>query len=55
MKTEITQQDLENPQRFIAEGLGAPEFEVVRNRTLQNNEAEVQLSTGCLHHLRSKE
>ncbi len=25
MKTKITRKDLENPQRFIGEGLGAPE------------------------------
>jgi hypothetical protein len=28
MKIEITRKDLENPQRFVCEGLGAPEFEV---------------------------
>lgn len=29
MKINITQEDLENPQRFICEGPGAPEFEVI--------------------------
>ena len=29
MKIEITQRDLENPQRFIGEGLGAPEAEII--------------------------
>ena len=41
MKTTITDRDIENPQRFIAEGLGAPECVVC--------EAKVQESTGYLH------
>ena len=28
-KYRITQRDLENPQRFIGEGLGAPEAKIV--------------------------
>lgn len=41
MEIKITQMDLENPQRFIAEGLGAPECAI--------REARVRESTGCLH------
>lgn len=51
MKTEITQQDLENPQRFIAEGLGAPEFEVVRTLSVSEDEVNAQARAGCIHGL----
>lgn len=44
MKNKITQKDIENPQRFIGEGLGAPEVKI-RKRT----EAKVQYSTDCIH------
>jgi len=44
MKIKITQSDLENPQRFIGEGLGAPEFEVVSDM-----EAKAQQRTDCIH------
>ncbi len=30
METKITKEDLENPQRFVGEGLGAPEVKIVR-------------------------
>jgi len=29
MKTNVTREDLENPQRFIGEGLGAPEARII--------------------------
>lgn len=45
--TIITEQDLENPQRFIAEGLGAPECSIT--------EAKAQQSAGRLHVLYSEE
>ena len=45
--TTITEQDLENPQRFIAEGLGAPECSVI--------EAKAQRSADRLHLLYSGE
>ncbi|MBI4151505.1 hypothetical protein HY496_00925 [Candidatus Woesearchaeota archaeon] len=41
MKTTITQKDLENPQRFVAEGLGAPEARI--------REAKAQQSADRLH------
>ena len=44
MKTKITERDLENPQRFIGEGLGAPEFEVGCSL-----EAKAQQSADCIH------
>ncbi len=40
MKTELTERDWQNPQRFIGEGLGAPELQL-------NREAKAQ--AGCLH------
>ncbi len=42
MKTTIVRQDLENPQRFVAEGLGAPEATILG--------AKAQRSTDRLHH-----
>lgn len=41
MNTTITRMDLENPQRFVAEGLGAPEARIL--------EAKAQRSAECLH------
>ena len=41
MQTKITKKDWENPLRFIAEGLGAPEFKV--------KEANAQASADCIH------
>ncbi len=40
-KTKITQRDLANPQRFVGEGLGAPEFKI--------REAAAQRSAGRVH------
>ncbi len=42
MNTTITRQDLENQQRFVAEGLGAPEATIL--------EAKAQRSADRLHH-----
>jgi len=36
----ITQKDIENPQRFVGEGLGAPEAKI---------EAKAQRSADCIH------
>ena len=41
----ITKKDLENPQRFIGEGLGAPEAKIRRN----NLEAKAQDGADCIH------
>lgn len=41
MKTRITEKDLENPQRFIGEGLGAPEVCIL--------EAKAQKSADRIH------
>ncbi|HLC91149.1 MAG TPA: hypothetical protein VJI15_05260 [Candidatus Nanoarchaeia archaeon] len=50
MRTTIPQKDLENPQRCIAEGLGAPEAEIIS--TL---EAKAQESAGDIHRLCSQQ
>ena len=42
---KITTRDIENPQRFVGEGLGAPEAKI-RKSTL---EAKVQQSIDCIH------
>lgn len=44
MKNKITKEDLENPQRFVAEGLGAPEARI-RSRL----EAKAQRSADRIH------
>ncbi|MBU0456875.1 MAG: hypothetical protein ABH824_04710 [Nanoarchaeota archaeon] len=44
MKNKITKQDLENQQRFVAEGLN--ELEV---RVRSDIEVKAQKSTDCLH------
>lgn len=41
MKTTITRRDLENLQRFIGEGLDAPEATIL--------EAKAQARADCLH------
>ncbi len=41
MNTTITRRDLENQQRFVAEGLGAPEARIMG--------AKAQRSADCLH------
>lgn len=41
MKTTVTKMDLKNPQRFVAEGLGAPEARIL--------EAKAQRSAEGLH------
>ena len=46
MKIKITWRDLENPQRFVGEGLGAPEFEIGDSTTL---EAKAQRSADRIH------
>ena len=48
MKTKITQKDLENPQRFVGEGLGAPEAKIN-----PRYEAKAQGSADCIHCLRT--
>lgn len=45
-ETKITDNDLRNPQRFIGEGLGAPEVEL---RAPKELEAKVQQSAGRVH------
>ena len=42
-------QDLENPQRFIAEGLGAPEFEIIKTPPTSEGEVNAQSRAGCVH------
>lgn len=46
-KMKITEQDLINPQRFVGEGLGAPEAKIMEART--------QKSVDCPHCLRTPE
>ncbi|MFH1770255.1 MAG: hypothetical protein ABH828_01730 [archaeon] len=48
MKTKIGKKDLENPQRFVGEGLGAPEVKII-GASKQILEAEVQRSADSIH------
>ena len=50
--TTITERDLENPQRFVGEGLGAPE--AVINDVSSQLEVKAQQRADCLHCLCTK-
>lgn len=49
MEQKITKADLENPQRFVGEGLGAPDPGEDLYRGRFNVEAKAQPSAGCFH------